>query len=189
MLKKDKYQLDEQSLAEIQRAMVADRQPEVRRRATAIHMLHLGYTPSQVAEAMHIERKTLYRWLERWEEVGVAGLENQSRVGRPRKATPKYREAVAEALAQEPAAYGYSFAIWTLARLRDHLAQTTGIRLSVNRLREVLKREGYVYRRPKHDLRYRQDPAEREAAEEHLEALKKKPLPVISGSSLWMKPA
>lgn len=187
MLKKDKYQLDEQQLAEIQRAMVADRRAEVRRRATAIHMLHLGYTPSQVAEAMHIERKTLYRWLERWQQVGVAGLENQAKLGRPRKATASYCEVLEETLAQDPAAYGYEFALWTVNRLRAHLGAVTGIWLSVNRLRDLLKREGYVYRRPKHDLTYRQDPEARAAAEEHLETLKKRPLPVIASSSLWTK--
>ena len=136
-------------------------------------MLHLGYTPSQVAEAMHIERKTLYRWLERWQLAGVGGLENHAKVGRPRKAIQSYREVLAETLAQEPAAYGYTFAIWTVGRLSEHLAQVTGITLSVNRLRDLLKREGYVYRRPKHDLTYRQDPTARQAAEEHLEMLKK----------------
>ena len=33
----------------------------------------------------------------------------------------------------------------------------TGIRLSQNRLSEVLHLEGYVYRRPKQDLGHRQD--------------------------------
>jgi transposase len=187
MLKKDKYKLDDERLAEVQRAMVADRKPEVRRRATAIHMLHLGYTPTQVAETMNIERKTLYRWLERWQQAGIAGLENKARCGRPRKANQTYSEALEETLAHEPADYGYTFAIWTVDRLRAHLAEETGINLSANRFGDLLKREGYVYRRPKHDLGYRQDPTARESAEEQLEVLKKRHSPVISSSSLWTK--
>ena len=189
MLKKDKYKLDGEQLAEIQRAMVADRKAEVRRRATAIHMLHLGYTPTQVAAAMNIERKTLYRWVERWQQAGIAGLENKARCGRPRKANQTYSEALEETLDHEPADYDYEFALWTVDRLRAHLAQETGISLSANRFGDLLKREGYVYRRPKHDMGYLQDPTAREAAREQLEELKKKPWPVISSSSLWTKQA
>jgi transposase len=38
------------------------------------------------------------------------------------------------------------------------MIQETGVSLSHNRLSEMLQDEAYVYRRPKKDLNYKQDP-------------------------------
>lgn len=63
----------------------------------------------------------------------------------------------------------YDFAIWTVERLRDHLTQETGVELSVGRLRVLICRQGYVYRRPKHDLTSLQDADAKAAAQIELE--------------------
>jgi transposase len=81
-----------------------------------------------------------------------------------------------EVIEQEPAALGYGFMVWTVARLGDHLAQETGIELSESHLRALLKWEGYRYRHPKHDLSHLQDPEAKEQAAELLEALNKRSL-------------
>jgi hypothetical protein len=52
---------------------------------------------------------------------------------------------------------------------------------------ELLKARDYVLRRPKHDLRHRQDPVAKAEAQETLEELKKSQSQTISSSSLWMK--
>ena len=60
--------------------------------------------------------------------------------------------------------------------------------MSVSRLRVVIRKHGYVYRRPKHDLTSLQDPEAKEQARELLEALKKGSAQITkSGSSLWTK--
>ena len=82
---------------------------------------------------------------------------------------------------------GYNFAIWTIDRLRAHLAKETGIELSESRLRALLKRKGYRYRRPKRDLGHLQNKDAKAAAREQLEELKKRHSETISGSSLWTK--
>lgn len=58
-------------------------------------------------------------------------------------------QSLRETIEREPAELGYTFAIWTTARLRDHLAQLTGVHLSVGYLRTLIRQLGYVYRRPK----------------------------------------
>lgn len=88
---------------------------------------------------------------------------------------------------QEPSAFGYDFTVWTAERLIAHMAAETGIELSVNRFRVVLRKRGYVHRRPKHDLKSLQDPQARAAAEAQLEELKRGRLPESSTSSLWKK--
>ena len=130
---------------------------------------------------------TAYKWHTRWREVGLDGLVNQAKSGRKRKADEAYWERVGQLMEQEPLEVGYDFTIWTTKRLIAHMAQETGIELSISRFRTVLKERGYVYRRPKHDLKSLQDPDARAAAEEWLAGLKKKPLPARSTSSLWTK--
>ena len=79
-------------------------------------------------------------------------MADRPRSGRPSKVTARYRERLREVLEQEPSAHGYDFTIWTIGRLRAHLAKETGIEISESRMSKLLKEEGYRYRRPKQDL-------------------------------------
>ena len=112
-------------------------------------------------------------WHTRWLAEGVAGLVDKPKSGRPPLATEAYVQVLDEALASEPSHYGYTFTIWTLKRLRDHAEKLTGIHLHEVYLSEVLRQHGYVYRRPKHDLRPHQDAEGRRRAAEVIEELKK----------------
>jgi transposase len=184
---KRNYKLNEEELAQIEQAMRKAGRVEVRQRATAIHMLHSGEKPGRVAELMAVGIATIYNWHHRWQTEGLAGLSNKPKSGRPQKATEEYGQLLEEVLSKEPQEYGYDFNLWTVERLRQHLHTATGIEISANRFRALLKRQGYRYRRPKHDLAHLQDPKAKELAREALEILKKKPKQENSSSSLWTK--
>jgi transposase len=179
--------LNEDQLKEIEAAMRNDPRAEVVRRASVIHALHLGHKPEAVAAMMKAGKSTVSKWHRQWRETGVEGLADQPRSGRPAKANGTYQAALETALAQSPSDYGYTFAVWTLERLAQHLEQVTGIRLSLGRLQVWLDRLGYVYRRPKRDLRHRQNAQARAEMQIWLEEIKKTPLPVLLTSSLWTK--
>ena len=68
-----------------------------------------------------------------------------------------------------------------------HLQKESGISMSDETFRQLLKRHGYVYRRPKHDLTPLQDPEARERAEDLLDSLKKRPMR-DKRSTLWGTP-
>jgi transposase len=119
--------------------------------------------------------------------TGLPGLANRPKAVSRRKVTESYQQVLEQALDSPPGAYGYPFAIWTLERLRDHLTQTTGVQVSLQWLSVVLKEQGYVYRRPKHDLTHLQDPTAKSQAAALLEELKKGHKQVLSGFSLWTK--
>ncbi len=188
MPKAKDYTLDEQQLAEIETAIRRDKRPEVRQRCTAIHLLHLGHKPEAVAQMQVVSVPTIYDWIKRWQQEGIEGMANKPKPGRPRKTDDPYVQALEDTLAQEPKALGYDFAIWTVDRLRAHLEKQTGISLSEARLRALLKREGYRYRRPKHDLGHLQDKEAKAQAAALLDELKKRSPETILSSSLWMKP-
>jgi transposase len=187
MPKQIDFTLTDAQVTALIQAIKQDKRPRVVRRATAVHLLHQGYPVAEVATIVSASKPILYAWHKRFLAQGVEGLANQTKqVGR-RKVSAGYMAALTEALRHEPAHYGYPFAIWTRERLRDHLADKTGIHLSINWVGELLKAHGYGLRRPKHDLSHRQDPVAKAAAQETLEALKKTPRPTISGFSLWTK--
>ena len=183
------YQLKREELGQIQRAMEYDRRPEVRIRAAAIHMLYKGLTQQEAGELLGVSRTTIFYWRVRWMEKGIEGLADVPRSGRPRKADTNYVQQLETSIEQDPHEFGYTFSVWTVERLAQHLAKETGIELSYERVRALLRKLGYVYRRPKRDLSHLQAADAREAAQALLEELKRgRSLKTVS-SCLWTKQA
>jgi len=181
------YELQPEELAEVEKAIRQEKRVEVRQRAMVIRLLHLGYKPEDVAQQQMMSIPTIYNWHKHWREDGIEGLANKPRKGRKPKATDNYCAKLEEMLEKDPVDYGYRFAIWTSDRLRTHLEKETGILLSESRFRALMKKKGYRYRRPKHDLSHLQDQLAKKQAEEVLEELKKRASETISNSSLWTK--
>jgi transposase len=187
MPKQIEYRLTENELSIVRQAIAKDKRPEVRHRAMALQLLHQGMKHQAVADMLAVSVGSIYNWHARWREGGLDALANQPKSGAPRKADESYWQRVGEVVERDPREFGYIFTVWTAERLIAHMATETGIELSVSRFRVMMHEHGYVYRRPKHDLRSLQDPAARAAAETHLDALKKEHLPASFISSLWTK--
>jgi len=181
------YQITNDDVEILEQVIRHDKRPEVRQRATAIRMLHLGNHPSEVAEVLAVSLPTIYNWYARWREEGLEGRANPPRSGRPGIADEEYCRVLEEPLEKTPAELGYVFTVWRVKRLRDHLEKETGKNLSESRLWHLMKEKGYRYKSPKHDLYQVQDPETKEQARETLEELKKGASQTISSSSLWTK--
>jgi transposase len=187
MPKKITFQLTEEDLREIVKAIKHDKRPEVRQRAMGLRLLHEGKSPKEVAEFLSVSQPTVYDWHHRWHRQGVEGLANRPKTGRPVKANQSYVELLEQVVERDPQDLGYAFSIWTTERLRLHLKAKTGIELKPTQFRALLKENDFVYRRPKHDLTNLQDATARQAAEEWLQELKKVPKRARSTYSLWTK--
>ena len=181
------FTLTQADLKLVVRAIKSDKRPEVRQRAMGLRLLHEGQSPQEVARFMDVSQPTVYSWHHRWCENKVEGLANRPKSGRPRKADATYLALLEKTIDQDPQELGYAFTVWTANRLRLHLEKETGISLGVTQFHRLLQKNGYVYRRPKHDLTNLQDADAREAATEWLDELKKTPRPERSTFSLWTK--
>jgi transposase len=182
------YQLTDEEVQIVDEAINHAAEPEVRQRAMAMKLLHLEHPARVVAEMLAVDLVSIYNWRKRWEAEGMAGLKNRPRSGRPSNAGQAYRELLEKVIGQDPVELGYGFTFWTAGRLLTHMEKETGVRLSPNRFRALLKRCGYVYRQPTHDLSDLQDPKAKEAAQELLDWLKKTPSSTKPSSfSLWTK--
>src|SRR5687767_13492766 len=132
------FPLTEEQLAQLEQTINASPYPEVRQRAIAVRMLHLGQHPAQVAEMVMVTSNTIYAWHKRWHEQGLAGLRDGHRSGRPSKADQAYLDKLARLLDSDPRELGLPFTIWTINRLRLYLSEQTGILLSYTRFRALL---------------------------------------------------
>jgi transposase len=184
------FTLTNEQLANVEHAMNHSPLPEVRQRATAIRLLHLGHKPEAVAEIVAVVASTIWTWHRRSRAEGLDGLANKPKSGRPAKADANYLAEVERSIDTDPRDLGYAFSVWTINKLRKHLAKQTGILLSYTRFRTLLSKHDYVYRQPKHDLRDLQDDEAKAAAEDLRDWLKKSPSETTpSSSSLWTKRA
>jgi len=184
------FTLTSEQLAELEQAINNSAYPEVRQRAIAVRMLHLGQHPEQVAEMVLVTSNTIYAWHKRWRKQGIAGLRDGHRTGRPNKADDAYIQELERVLELDPRSLGLPFTIWTLNRLRLYLAEKTTVLLSYTRFWALMSREGYRWKEPKHDLSHLQDRPAQETIAQITDWLKKTSLSTPSptpNSSLWTK--
>ena len=143
-------------------------------RATAIHFSAQGLTTRQIGGMVGRDRSVVSRWIQRFHERGVAGLQPDKSTGRPPVADQEFQAALRDAVQRCPRDLGYVFTRWTCRRLAEHLHRVIHVRVSAATVGTMLRRRGYRYGRPKLDLHHRQDPGEiRRAKRQKRRALKK----------------
>ena len=129
----------------------------VRKRAHAVRLSAMGYTVTQIAEILGCNRQSVHNWFDLFEQKGPQGLCDKPRSGRPAIATIHYRTGLVEAIKTNPRKMGYPFTVWTLIRIRAHMAREMRILLSESRVRQIMKEQGLVFKRPKHTLAQKRD--------------------------------
>ena len=128
---------------------------EVRLRTRAQIVLLAGeqrMTAPAIAKIMRENDQTVRNWLKRWMAEGIEGLKDRPMPGAPPKITPTYKEQLLFAVRRRPRSLGQPYSLWTLQRLTDSMAEQTGIRVSYETVRLVLKEGEIVLSRPQHKI-------------------------------------
>lgn len=133
---------------------------EVRRRAAVA--VREGMAVGDVATAYGVDRRTILRWVSRWETEGPSGLNRRVGSGRPRKLEDLSEDDLCDIILEGAAAYGYETDLWTVARVRRVIVDEFGIRLSKNTVWRRLRDAGLTYQKPEREY-YEIDHATREA--------------------------
>lgn len=141
-----------------------------RERLEMVKAAALGHGLAAIVRWSGRSRRTVRFWLERYVAVGVTGLADAPRAGRPARADAAYLAALERAVETPPRELGFPFDVWTSPRLSAYLAETTGVRITPGWLRVLLGRRDFVSGRPKHTLKHLQDAAEVAACEAELAA-------------------
>jgi transposase len=145
------------------------------KRAICLLLSAAGESARRIAQVTGLSLNTISDIRRRWRQRRLRSLLDRSHTGRPPQVTPEYRKQLRRALRRSPLAYGYVHTVWSIARLATYLQQTTGIAISRDWLRRLVKQEGFVIGRPKHTLRNKRDPQKYQQAKERLDTLKRGP--------------
>lgn len=161
-----------------------DPDPRVRRRAQAVLLVEEGHPVAEVARLVHTGASCVRRWRTRFHAAGRTGLADRPRVGRTALLDTAARAWLQTALEAGPQPYGLLSTVWCLRDLTAVLERERGVQVSVCTVYRAVRALGYRYRRPRHDLTHRQDPAAVAAAGEVLAWLQKKHL-LDPSDSIW----
>lgn len=119
---------------------------EMRRRA--VEAVERGMGVTQVAAAYGTDRRTIHRWLVRYDCEGERGLLRRPGSGRPRILT-EYQEEDFRWLVLQPASrFGFETDLWTVARFRAVLAEHLRIIISKDTVWRRLREAGLTYQKP-----------------------------------------
>lgn len=113
-------------------------------------------TAPAIAQIVGETDQTVRNWLKRWMAEGIEGLKDRPMPGAPAKVTKAYEEQLLAAV-RRPRRLEQPYSLWTLQRLADDLAEQTGIRVSDETVRKLLKEGESVLSRPQHKIN-RPDP-------------------------------
>lgn len=108
-----------------------------------------GLTTLEIAARLDCHRDTVSLWIERYRTLGLPGLEDEPRPGRPRHLDPATQEQIEAVLEQPPPETEQPCARWTLPHLRTVFLEVAPKAFSHSTLRRVLHALGFRWRRPR----------------------------------------
>jgi transposase len=128
-------------------------------RAQILWQARQGASVPAIARTLGLHEQTVRHWLKRFNALGLEGLHDQPRGGRPATYTPEQvAEVIATALT-DPQTLGQPFASWTLDRLEVYLNEHKGIPIKRSRIDDLLLAEGLRWRQQEAWFGERPDPA------------------------------
>jgi transposase len=92
-------------------------------------------------------RQSGVNWVKRFNEEGLAGLEDKPKAGRPPTHDQKVRSELVSLALQRPDTLGYPFKLWTLERLQTAFQERQGVHLSDSTIWEWVEAEGFKWKR------------------------------------------
>ena len=116
------------------------------KRAQIILLSNQGYLPTEIGQKLAIHERTARRWIGRFNRLGIAGLEEGPREGRPRVYSSQEVGLVIQTALTPPAQLDQPFHSWTLDRRVVYLTEVKGIPIKRSRLSEIFRHEGLRWR-------------------------------------------
>jgi transposase len=116
------------------------------KRAQIILLSNQGHLAVEIGGKLGIHERTARRWIGRFNRLGIAGLEEGPREGRPRVYSTDEVGIVLQIALTAPAQLDQPFHSWTLDRLVIYLTEVKGIPIKRSRLSEIFRHEGLRWR-------------------------------------------
>ena len=118
-----------------------DLRPEYIRRIEIMLMADLGYSQTEICQALNCSNETARYWIFT-AKTGQAHKWKELSIGRPKRINEEYLARLKELVSQSPRECGYAFTRWTAQWLSKHLAKEFGIEISDRHINRLLKKMG-----------------------------------------------
>jgi transposase len=116
------------------------KEARVFRRAQAVREVVKGHRLQTVSDTLHFTYSALRKWAHRFAHSGVQSLADRPRPGRPPTMTCALAHHLDRLVDHDPLQHGSSHSQWSCQELATVLARQTGVQLSRESIREVLKK-------------------------------------------------
>lgn len=100
-----------------------------------------GHSVAEVAEMASTTKPTVYKWIERYEQGGLAELDDHKPTGRPRSVSGRERARIL-ALTRQPPPDSTGLTHWSSYEMAKYLKRHEGIRVSHNFISELWRENG-----------------------------------------------
>ena len=117
-------------------------------RVRAVEAVLRGQAKGEVAKAFGIDRGTLYRWVNRYQQGGDDGLRRKVGSGRPRKLEDLNEDELLEIVLQPASAFDYETDLWTVSRLHCVIVERYQVDVSKDTIWRRLREAGLTYQKP-----------------------------------------
>ena len=140
----------------------------------AARLLKQGLSQSEVARAVCVHRQSVSRWARELEQSGLGGLRKAKHTGRPPRLSPAQLRELERALKRGPEAFGFASGLWTARRVRDLIADQSGVRYHEDHVWRILRQLNWSCQRPTGKALERDEAAIRHGKKGRWPQLKKK---------------
>jgi transposase len=156
--------LNEEQINELNRVIKDSKKSQIRRRAQAILLSAQGYCIDEIAKICGVNRNAISAWINKWECMGISGLEDKPRSGHPSILTDGEKELVIKLASAHPR---------SIAKIIALLFKQTGKRVSDTTIKRILKAAKGTKKRIRKSLKSKRDNEEFEAASESIQELRR----------------
>jgi len=161
--------LTESQKDNLQKALKQSDRSQLIQRILMLLLMNDGKTYQEISEFLGCSYRTIAYWCVHGDPDNLESLKDGREKGNYHKATNEYIELLMGIIEKEPSELGYEFGRWTTARLAIYLEEKTGIKLSSEQVRRILKQKKYAYLWAKYSLEDKQNPTKRETFKEQLQ--------------------
>src|SRR5438093_2384379 len=143
-----KLHFPDDALPTLETFLKQTKEARVFRRTQAVRDVVKGQRLQTVSDTLHFTYSALRKWVHRFANQGVQGLVDRPRPGRPPKVTCELAHHLDRLVDQDPLQHGSSHSQWSCQELATVLARQTGVQVSRESVREVLKKKDVSSSRP-----------------------------------------
>jgi transposase len=128
-------------------------------RLTAVQMYENGISPDRISEILDVSRASVFDWIARYREGGLAAISTKIASGRPTILDDSEMIRLFTMInGKDPRAQGFGMALWSRALIRDLIKRSFGKDVSLVTVGRILGKLGMSPQRPLYRS-WKQDPA------------------------------